>query len=100
VNRHGAIRANSPVEMLHFAANDEFSALLGRFRDAPCEVFRSARSPPPSATIVSSRCAFVSAPQTRTGRETVTLPLHCAMTDVDVDRVCAAVADVLGVPAR
>jgi len=34
----------------------------------------------------------------RIGRETVTLPLHCGMTDADVDRVCAALAQVLGVP--
>jgi len=34
----------------------------------------------------------------RIGRETVTLPLHCGMLDADVDRVCAAVAQVLGVP--
>jgi len=34
----------------------------------------------------------------RIGRETVTLPLHCGMTEADVDRVCAAVAQVLGVP--
>ena len=31
----------------------------------------------------------------RIGRETVTIPLHCGMNEADVDRVCAAVADVL-----
>jgi dTDP-4-amino-4,6-dideoxygalactose transaminase len=31
----------------------------------------------------------------RIARETVTLPLHAAMTVADVDRVCAAVAEVL-----
>jgi dTDP-4-amino-4,6-dideoxygalactose transaminase len=31
----------------------------------------------------------------RIARETVALPLHPAMTEADVDRVCAAVADVL-----
>jgi dTDP-4-amino-4,6-dideoxygalactose transaminase len=31
----------------------------------------------------------------RIARETVTLPLHAAMTAADVDRVCAAVAEVL-----
>lgn len=31
----------------------------------------------------------------RIARETVTLPLHVSMTQADVDRVCAAVADVL-----
>jgi hypothetical protein len=31
----------------------------------------------------------------RIARETVSLPLHPAMTEADVDRVCAAVADVL-----
>lgn len=30
----------------------------------------------------------------RIGRDTVTLPLHCGMNDADVDRVCAAVADI------
>jgi dTDP-4-amino-4,6-dideoxygalactose transaminase len=33
----------------------------------------------------------------RIARETVTLPLHAAMTTADVDRVCAAVADVFAV---
>jgi len=32
----------------------------------------------------------------RIARETVTLPLHVAMTEADVDRVCAAVAEVIG----
>ena len=32
----------------------------------------------------------------RIARETVTLPLHAGMTEADVDRVCAAVADVIG----
>ena len=31
----------------------------------------------------------------RIARETVTLPLHAAMTEADVDRVCAAVAEVI-----
>ncbi|WP_440964662.1 DegT/DnrJ/EryC1/StrS family aminotransferase [Massilia sp. GER05] len=31
----------------------------------------------------------------RIGRETVTIPLHCGMTEADVDRVCAAIADSL-----
>ena len=31
----------------------------------------------------------------RIARETVTLPLHAALTPADVDRVCAAVADIL-----
>jgi dTDP-4-amino-4,6-dideoxygalactose transaminase len=31
----------------------------------------------------------------RIARETVSLPLHPAMSEADVDRVCAAVADVL-----
>lgn len=31
----------------------------------------------------------------RIARETVTLPLHAAMTEADVDRVCAAVAEIL-----
>ena len=31
----------------------------------------------------------------RIARETVTLPLHAAMTPADVDRVCAAVAEIL-----
>jgi dTDP-4-amino-4,6-dideoxygalactose transaminase len=31
----------------------------------------------------------------RIGRETVTIPLHCGMNEADVDRVCAAIADVL-----
>jgi len=31
----------------------------------------------------------------RIARETVTLPLHAAMTVTDVDRVCASVAQVL-----
>ena len=35
----------------------------------------------------------------RIARETVTLPLHAAMTAADVDRVCAAVAELV-VPAR
>ncbi|MBJ7309009.1 DegT/DnrJ/EryC1/StrS family aminotransferase [Rugamonas sp. CCM 8940] len=33
----------------------------------------------------------------RVGRQTVTLPLHAAMTVADVDRVCAAVAEIVGV---
>jgi dTDP-4-amino-4,6-dideoxygalactose transaminase len=32
----------------------------------------------------------------RIARETVTLPLHVAMTEADVDRVCAAAAEVIG----
>jgi dTDP-4-amino-4,6-dideoxygalactose transaminase len=32
----------------------------------------------------------------RIGRETVTLPLHVNMTEADVDRVCAAAAEVIG----
>jgi dTDP-4-amino-4,6-dideoxygalactose transaminase len=32
----------------------------------------------------------------RIARETVTLPLHPAMTEADVDRVCAAAAEVIG----
>jgi len=32
----------------------------------------------------------------RIARETVTLPLHAGMTEVDVDRVCAAAAEVIG----
>jgi dTDP-4-amino-4,6-dideoxygalactose transaminase len=32
----------------------------------------------------------------RIARETVTLPLHAGMSTADVDRVCAAVADVIG----
>lgn len=32
----------------------------------------------------------------RIGRETVSLPLHAGMTEADVDRVCAAVAAVIG----
>jgi dTDP-4-amino-4,6-dideoxygalactose transaminase len=32
----------------------------------------------------------------RIARETVTLPLHAAMTDGDVDRVCAAAANAIG----
>jgi hypothetical protein len=35
----------------------------------------------------------------RIARETVTLPLHPAMTVADVDRVCSAVAEII-VPAR
>ncbi|MYN28722.1 DegT/DnrJ/EryC1/StrS family aminotransferase [Duganella levis] len=31
----------------------------------------------------------------RIGEQTITLPLHCGMTTADVDRVCAAIADVL-----
>ena len=31
----------------------------------------------------------------RISRETVTLPLHASMTEADVDRVCAAVAEVI-----
>jgi dTDP-4-amino-4,6-dideoxygalactose transaminase len=31
----------------------------------------------------------------RIARETVTLPLHAAMTVADVDRVCAAAAEVI-----
>jgi dTDP-4-amino-4,6-dideoxygalactose transaminase len=31
----------------------------------------------------------------RISRETVTLPLHAGMTEADVDRVCAAVAEVI-----
>jgi dTDP-4-amino-4,6-dideoxygalactose transaminase len=31
----------------------------------------------------------------RIARETVTLPLHPAMTDGDVDRVCAATAQIV-----
>jgi len=34
----------------------------------------------------------------RIARETVTLPLHAAMSEADVDRVCAAVAEILGRP--
>jgi dTDP-4-amino-4,6-dideoxygalactose transaminase len=36
----------------------------------------------------------------RVGRETVTLPLFPAMTTDDVDRVCVAVASVLGAHRR
>jgi hypothetical protein len=36
----------------------------------------------------------------RIARETVTLPLHAAMTEADVDRVCAAVAEVLAAARR
>ena len=36
----------------------------------------------------------------RIGRETVTLPLFPAMTADDVDRVCAAVADVFAAHRR
>jgi dTDP-4-amino-4,6-dideoxygalactose transaminase len=32
----------------------------------------------------------------RIARDTVTLPLHVAMTEADVDRVCAAAAEVIG----
>ena len=32
----------------------------------------------------------------RIGRETVTIPLHCGMTEADVDRVCAAISAVFG----
>jgi dTDP-4-amino-4,6-dideoxygalactose transaminase len=32
----------------------------------------------------------------RIARETVSLPLHAGMTEADVDRVCAAVAEVIG----
>ena len=35
----------------------------------------------------------------RIARETVTLPLHPAMSVADVDRVCTAVAELI-VPAR
>jgi dTDP-4-amino-4,6-dideoxygalactose transaminase len=33
-------------------------------------------------------------------RETVTLPLHAAMSEADVDRVCAAAAEVIGAAKR
>jgi hypothetical protein len=36
----------------------------------------------------------------RIARETVTLPLHAGMTTGDVDRVCAAVADVFAAARR
>jgi dTDP-4-amino-4,6-dideoxygalactose transaminase len=36
----------------------------------------------------------------RIARETISLPLHAGMTDEDVDRVCAAVAEVLGEAKR
>jgi dTDP-4-amino-4,6-dideoxygalactose transaminase len=36
----------------------------------------------------------------RIARETVTLPLHAAMTEADVDRVCAAVAEILAAAKR
>jgi dTDP-4-amino-4,6-dideoxygalactose transaminase len=36
----------------------------------------------------------------RIGEQTVTLPLHCGMDESDVDRVCAAIANVLELPAR
>ncbi|HTS20718.1 MAG TPA: DegT/DnrJ/EryC1/StrS aminotransferase family protein [Casimicrobiaceae bacterium] len=36
----------------------------------------------------------------RISRETVTLPLHAGMTDADVDRVCAAVAEILAAAKR
>ena len=36
----------------------------------------------------------------RIARETVTLPLHAAMTEADVDRVCAAVAQILAAAKR
>ncbi len=35
----------------------------------------------------------------RIARETVSLPLHAAMTDADVDRVCATAADVIAAAA-
>jgi len=33
-------------------------------------------------------------------RETVSLPLHAAMTEADVDRVCAAAAEVIAASKR
>ena len=36
----------------------------------------------------------------RIARETVTLPLHVGMTEADVDRVCAATAEVIAAAAR
>jgi dTDP-4-amino-4,6-dideoxygalactose transaminase len=36
----------------------------------------------------------------RIARETVTLPLHAAMTEADVDRVCAAVTEILTAAKR
>jgi dTDP-4-amino-4,6-dideoxygalactose transaminase len=36
----------------------------------------------------------------RIGRETLSLPLHPAMTEADVDRVCVAVADVIAVAGK
>jgi dTDP-4-amino-4,6-dideoxygalactose transaminase len=36
----------------------------------------------------------------RIARETLTLPLHAAMTNRDVDRVCAAAAAAIGRAAR
>lgn len=36
----------------------------------------------------------------RIARETVSLPLHAGMTEADVDRVCAAVAEVIGASRR
>lgn len=36
----------------------------------------------------------------RIARETLTLPLHAAMTEADVDRVCAALAEVLAAAKR
>lgn len=36
----------------------------------------------------------------RISRETVSLPLHAAMTDADVDRVCAAAAEVIAAAKR
>jgi dTDP-4-amino-4,6-dideoxygalactose transaminase len=36
----------------------------------------------------------------RIARETVTLPLHAAMTEADVDRVCATVAEVIAQAAQ
>jgi dTDP-4-amino-4,6-dideoxygalactose transaminase len=36
----------------------------------------------------------------RIARETVTLPLHAGMTEADVDRVCAAVAEVITAERR
>ena len=35
----------------------------------------------------------------RIARETVTLPLHAGMTAADVDRVCAAVAEIIAARA-
>ena len=36
----------------------------------------------------------------RIARETVTLPLHAAMTPADVDRVCTAVREILAAARR